>query len=251
MVKLLTGPLLCVFLSAALALGGEKAQGTVPAGAPSGEKVNPAKKDKDKDKDKGGDKGKDKDEDKDKDKEKTPEEKKKEEEKKRKALEAKLAKLIKELGHDTWDVREAAQKRLLEIGAPAIPQLQKAAKSKDLEVVTRAKVILKNLVGQGWLGVRIRDPQAGDIREGMPRDGGCVVSELLPDTPATKAKLVPGDVLYSLDGKLIKNSTGLVEIVAKTWPGTKSKLILYRGGKKQEVKVTIGRRPKEYLRPEQ
>lgn len=52
-------------------------------------------------------------------------------------------KLIVDLGDKSWDVREAAQKRLIEIGESAQPALQAATKSDDPEVRTRAEAALK------------------------------------------------------------------------------------------------------------
>ncbi|HEX5444958.1 MAG TPA: hypothetical protein VFW87_14065 [Pirellulales bacterium] len=55
-----------------------------------------------------------------------------------------VQKLIAELGAEKYSVREAAEKRLLELGRLAVPALKEAAKpaNKDLEVVFRAERIL-------------------------------------------------------------------------------------------------------------
>jgi S1-C subfamily serine protease len=118
-----------------------------------------------------------------------------------------------------------------------------------MEVSSRSRALLAEIVGQGFLGVQIRDPEAFD-REGreLPNDGGAVVVETLQDTPASGAGLRPGDFLYTLDGKVIAGSAGLVEMVAGFEPGTEKKLVLYRNGAKQEQPITIGRRPKEMAR---
>jgi len=53
-----------------------------------------------------------------------------------------ISKLIRDLGSDRWKVREAASRRLREIGRPAVPALREAVKSPDLEVKVRAKSLL-------------------------------------------------------------------------------------------------------------
>lgn len=165
-------------------------------------------------------------------------------------LRAEIARLIKELGHQEWSVREAAQKRLLRIGRPAAPALRIAAGSDDLEVSTRARAVLKEVLGQGWLGVEIRDPDASDRRgRSIPGEGGVIAVRVLEDTPAAKAKLLAGDLLYSLDGRVIKDSPGMVDMVVRTEPETKAKLVIYRNGEKTELEVVIGRRPKGHERP--
>lgn len=56
-----------------------------------------------------------------------------------------IDKLIADLGSESFDVREPAQKRLVEIGEPAKPALQAAAKSADPEVRARAAAALKTM----------------------------------------------------------------------------------------------------------
>jgi hypothetical protein len=60
-------------------------------------------------------------------------------------LQQKIDRLIKELGSDGYDAREKAQKDLEAIGKPAVPALQKAAKSKDLEIASRAADALSKI----------------------------------------------------------------------------------------------------------
>src|SRR5205085_10660909 len=55
---------------------------------------------------------------------------------------AEIARLIKQLGDDDFFNREAATKRLKEIGEPAFDALQKASTSDDLEVRRRAEPII-------------------------------------------------------------------------------------------------------------
>ncbi|HZT82897.1 MAG TPA: HEAT repeat domain-containing protein, partial [Gemmataceae bacterium] len=53
--------------------------------------------------------------------------------------------LIRDLGNDDFDKRQAASAQLTAIGAPAAPLLREAAKSADPEVVRRAKECLKQI----------------------------------------------------------------------------------------------------------
>lgn len=57
-------------------------------------------------------------------------------------LKAKIEQLIKDLGAEDWQAREAAQKALEEIGAPAEPFLKEALQNPDPEVKGRAKRLL-------------------------------------------------------------------------------------------------------------
>ena len=154
--------------------------------------------------------------------------------------------MVSALGDEAWQVRESAQKVLLQIGRPAVAALRKVAGSKDLEVATRAKAILARILGKGWLGVEIRDPDDDDRRgRDYPKEGGSVVVRVLPGTPAQKAGLAAGDLLYSINGTVLRDTQHLIEVVANTEPGTKAVLVVYSAGRKAEVKLTVGRRPKE------
>jgi hypothetical protein len=57
-----------------------------------------------------------------------------------------IQKLIQQLGHDSFAVREEATKRLAEIGRPAVPALREALRNKDAEVRQRAQRILEGIL---------------------------------------------------------------------------------------------------------
>jgi hypothetical protein len=57
----------------------------------------------------------------------------------------KVGELIKKLGSDSFDEREAATKALDAIGEPALEALKKAAKSDDAETQKRAEELVKNI----------------------------------------------------------------------------------------------------------
>ena len=57
--------------------------------------------------------------------------------------------LIKQLGADKSEDRDAASRKLLAMGPGVIPQLKPALKSEDLEVVSRAEKIIADLSGAG------------------------------------------------------------------------------------------------------
>jgi WD40 repeat protein len=59
-----------------------------------------------------------------------------------KAGPAQIARLVEQLGDDDFGTREAATRRLKEIGEPALASLHKAMASKDLEVRRRAREIV-------------------------------------------------------------------------------------------------------------
>ena len=62
-------------------------------------------------------------------------------------------------------------------------------------------------------------------------------------TPAAQAGLRPDDVIVALDGRPIGSAGALTRTVGMMRPGEQVTLTLYRGGQKQDRKVTLGTRP--------
>ena len=56
------------------------------------------------------------------------------------ALAGEVEDMVKQLGDDSYEKREAAEKRLEEIGEPALPALRAAAESEDAEVRAKAPI---------------------------------------------------------------------------------------------------------------
>src|SRR5437016_5696061 len=70
---------------------------------------------------------------------------------------AEVSRLVKQLGSDDFWTREAASKRLKEIGAAALPALRRAASDGDTETRRRAEeavaAIVQELYGEQALAV--------------------------------------------------------------------------------------------------
>jgi hypothetical protein len=73
-----------------------------------------------------------------------------------------VGKLIAELSHARFGVREAATKSLIAIGAPAVPELKRALKHGEPEVRRRARVALDAIMIS--LQAAIKDPDK-DVRK--------------------------------------------------------------------------------------
>jgi uncharacterized protein (TIGR03067 family) len=56
-----------------------------------------------------------------------------------------IAEAIRSLGDDSFEIREAAQEKLLTIGLPAIKQLRTAMHSSDVEIARRASAIVDEI----------------------------------------------------------------------------------------------------------
>lgn len=68
---------------------------------------------------------------------------------------AQIEKLVKQLGHDKYVLREQAQDELARIGAPSLDALTSALVSNDVEIVMRSRYLL-SAIKVDW--VRDTDP---------------------------------------------------------------------------------------------
>jgi serine protease Do len=101
-------------------------------------------------------------------------------------------------------------------------------------------------VKRGWLGVQMQ-PLTDTLAKavGRPNTDGVMVDEVLPNSPAEKAKLQQGDVITTFNGKSIKAPRDLALDVADVNAGQTASLTVWRSGSEHTVKVTIGTQAKE------
>jgi S1-C subfamily serine protease len=63
------------------------------------------------------------------------------------------------------------------------------------------------------------------------------------NSPASRAGLIPGDLIEAVNGEHIDSALGLIRAIAATQPGEVAHLLLRRHGRRLDVPVTVGRRP--------
>jgi len=95
---------------------------------------------------------------------------------------------------------------------------------------------------RGWLGVRIQDV-TDDVAEaiGLEKAAGALVTDV-PDGPAKDGGMLSGDVIMSFDGTEVEDTRGLVRKVGNTEVGKAVRVVVFREGKTQTLKITLGRR---------
>jgi serine protease Do len=107
-------------------------------------------------------------------------------------------------------------------------------------------LIKSGKVVRGWLGVSIQDVTTDLAKQfGLPESKGALVSEVLPDSPASAAGLQSGDVVLAFNGKKIDSTGTLRNTVAATAIGSKAKVELWRDKKIVVAEVKITEQPKE------
>jgi serine protease Do len=96
-------------------------------------------------------------------------------------------------------------------------------------------------VTRGRIGVQIQELSADLAKSfGLPTPKGALVSSVEKGGPADKAGFKTGDVILEFDGKAVVDSRQLPLIVAAVKPGHESVVSVWRDGKEQTLRVTVG-----------
>jgi serine protease DegQ len=116
--------------------------------------------------------------------------------------------------------------------------------------VSTAKMVLDSIVkhGQvvrGWIGIESQDitPELADSF-GLARSSGAIIAGVVRNGPADRAGVRPGDILLAVEGKAVKSTGEMLNLIAQLAPGAKAKLTLMRQNREATVDVTVGKRPR-------
>ncbi len=101
-------------------------------------------------------------------------------------------------------------------------------------------------VERGFLGVSLdaRFTPTRAISLGLERPHGARVSAITPDSPAAESPISIGDIVLEFDGVTIVNDSHLVMRVSLTKVGQSVPVKVFRGGKIENIQVTVGSRDK-------
>lgn len=114
--------------------------------------------------------------------------------------------------------------------------------AKVREVVDQLKLGKK--VVRGFLGIEISDVEPGNaLAMGLEVPRGATIGGVLPDGPAAKGGLKYGDVVLEIDGRQVKNRVHLSDLIARTSPGTKIRMKVWRDRRYVDVNVVVGQQP--------
>jgi serine protease Do len=109
--------------------------------------------------------------------------------------------------------------------------------------------VVDNLVAhgkvvRGYLGIGIQDltPSLADSF-GLKAQGGALVTDVQPGSPAARAGIKSGEVVTAIDGQPVDSASRLSLTVGETQPGTKVALDLLNNGRTEKVSLTTELRP--------
>jgi serine protease Do len=109
-------------------------------------------------------------------------------------------------------------------------------------VKASAESIMKDgAVHHGYLGISMNDvtPENSSFFD-LPDASGAIISQVTPDSPASRAGLKSGDVLRELNGNKIVNGSALQVAVSQIAPGNNITLGSLRDGKPEKITIKVG-----------
>jgi len=128
----------------------------------------------------------------------------------------------------------------------AVTQLRRAL--KNLEVAQNVTVDddgdVQVLVDSrdGWLGARISEVNAGQVKElKLPAERGVVLGKIVPDSPAAKAGLKENDVVTEINGQRVEGTEQFRRMIREIPAGRMARFTVWREGRAQSIEVTLGR----------
>ncbi len=99
-------------------------------------------------------------------------------------------------------------------------------------------------VSRGWLGVQIQEVTPAIAASlGLGGDGGALVANVTPNSPASRAGLKQGDVILAFNNTELKQMRDLPRLVSTAAPDAAAPITVWRSGQRQELKVTLGEAP--------
>jgi serine protease Do/serine protease DegQ len=103
-------------------------------------------------------------------------------------------------------------------------------------------------VRRGLLGVTTQDLTPELVKAfNLENKQGAAISRIENNSPAAKAGLEPGDIIVAANGRPIKSSHDIRNIVGLMQIGDKVELEYYRDNEKKQVTATIGKQDKPQL----
>lgn len=110
------------------------------------------------------------------------------------------------------------------------------------------QLINKGSVARGYIGVTLSQELDQDIAHGLDLPEGiegALISGVQEGGPAAKAGLEPGDVVTTINDKVVKNSQELTNTIGLMAPNTKVAMEYFHAGKKRKTNVTLQEYPSE------
>jgi serine protease DegQ len=106
-------------------------------------------------------------------------------------------------------------------------------------------IITHGQVVRGWIGVEPQDitPELAESFK-LPKSDGVIIAGVLKSGPADKAGIKPGDILLTIEGTPIPNTSELFNRIAQLAPGSTANMTVLRSEGETTLSVAVAKRPK-------
>ncbi|MCA3218561.1 MAG: trypsin-like peptidase domain-containing protein [Burkholderiales bacterium] len=106
------------------------------------------------------------------------------------------------------------------------------------QLIKRGKVV------RGYFGIEPEDisQEIADVYK-LPTATGVHVRGVVPQGPAARGGIEPGDIIVSINDLRVENTPGLLNQIAKLTPGSAARVVILRSAKEVNLSVTVGERP--------
>jgi len=110
----------------------------------------------------------------------------------------------------------------------------------DVAMNSAEQLRAKGKVSRGQLGVVVQ-PLTTETAKGfgLPDSSGALIAQVVPGGPAEKAGLQAGDIIRSVNGAEVRESSDLPPLIGNMAPGSKARLGVFREGKTVEINVAV------------
>ncbi|EJN03376.1 periplasmic serine protease, Do/DeqQ family [Herbaspirillum sp. YR522] len=115
--------------------------------------------------------------------------------------------------------------------------------------MSTAKTVMESIIShgqvvRGWIGVEPQDitPELAESF-GLGKKTGAIIAGVLKGGPADRAGMKPGDILVSIDGKPVVDTTEMLNVIAQLTPGQAIDMTVLRRAQETKLSITVGKRP--------
>ncbi len=125
--------------------------------------------------------------------------------------------------------------------------------------VNRVRQVVREIqqygfLGEAYLGVGFVNAGDKEIRQRLSQAfpdlqlpaQGALITQVERGSPADRAGIMPGDVVQQIDGRPVRNSDDMVDILRLKKPGDTIQLRLWREGKQITLSAVLGQYPRRY-----
>lgn len=111
-----------------------------------------------------------------------------------------------------------------------------------------SEIVRTGRTTRGYLGVRIEQGRITDpMRPDEPFEVGVSITEVLPQGPAWRAGLRPGDLVVALDGEPVNSPETLMQEVQRRPVGSDLRIVWVRNEERHEARVSLDAPPDSLL----